>query len=93
MDPDHPAVTLRIHAPRELVNQHGDDVINPVITVDLDNQHFTYCPNDDDADTITLPIDADTIQTIGTVLLWCLKLRVQQKLDITPSAHATMELF
>lgn len=93
MDPDRPAVTLRIHAPEDLLNEHGDDVINPVISIDLDNQRFTYQPNDDPAAAIELPIDQDAIQTIGHVLLWTLKLRVQNHLDLDPTTHATMELF
>jgi hypothetical protein len=92
VDPDHPAITLRIHAPQDLVNKHGNDVINPVITVDLDTGTLTYCPDDTDAP-INLTIDEDTIATVGTVLLWCLKLRLAQKLDIPSPAHATMELF
>ncbi len=92
MDPDRPAITLRIHAPQDLIDRHGDDVINPVITVDLDSETLTYSPDNTDAP-VNLTIDADTIATVGTVLLWCLKLRLQQKLDLPSPAHATMELF
>jgi hypothetical protein len=92
VDPDHPAITLRIHAPQELVEKHGDDVINPVIDVDLDNGNLTYSPDATD-EPINLPIDDDTIATVGTVLLWCLKLRLAKKLDLPSNAHATMELF
>ena len=92
MDPDHPAITLRIHAPQDLVDRHGDDVINPVITVDLDSATLTYSPNANE-DPVDHTIDADTIATVGTVLLWCLKLRLEHKLDLPSPAHATMELF
>jgi hypothetical protein len=92
VDPDHPAITLRIHAPQELIDRHGNDVINPVITVDLDSDTLTYSPDSNEAP-INLTIDADTIATCGTVLLWCLKLRLAQKLDVPSPAHATMELF
>lgn len=90
MTTDSPGITVHIKCPAALIEQFGDDVIDPVILIDVDNDTFAYT-NDPSGSHFSGELGPEGYAAIGEMLLWTLKLRIRNR--TTPIDHSTLELF
>jgi len=76
-------MTIQLLAPKLLVEQHPEDVLDPTIVIDVDNQTFTY---DCNSDHIQGQLDDQALDAIGRMLVWALKIRITSIPNQAPHA-------